>query len=538
MGSKPAGKHVIGDWLRPQPVPETARRGNVTGRRPAIEIYGWQIRGKSVSVKLPLDLIEHLEFDIAHGLKMNPPCDVTGLLVGRLVSDGGSTVVIEDYELAGYTRESSGVRFGQDERLAQMVNRWGEGGGEGPRKVVGFFRSQRRGWPAIDPEDSKAAKQLLKRNQNVFLIVRSTAEGKHSGLLFFRRGRATSVEEEHGEFVFNADVLRQGSPPAQPLPEQPVHQSFPESFIQEEHSDQRSPEPVAEPVPDIEREPVAIVEPRPEPELEETRPLEAEAHEEPVWLPAPEIGLADPPQPGIDAIQAETLQSETPEIETPEHEAPEIEIPKVERPFVVMSAWHAKAEAKEAERDRRNASERTVESAAPHPAPPSNPGRAKPAQESSEPKRKSPPRFKPTAPPPGNALRSWLHIAATWTMAVGVTMWSLGGPQIPGDRTPTTVEAGGVPVVSPIGLEVNNREGMLDVEWNRASTNALNSRHGFLVIRDGNLVKAVPLDSMEIRTGHVYYQPRTADLGFRLEFAEDDGGTASESIRVIGAPAI
>jgi len=87
-----------------------------------------------------------------------------------------------------------------------------------------------------------------------------------------------------------------------------------------------------------------------------------------------------------------------------------------------------------------------------------------------------------------------------------------------------------------IGLRVDGNAGLLDIVWDRASDLARESQGGFLTIRDGKQVKSIPLDSVEIRTGHVYYEPRSTDLGIRLEVAQKNGVAASESIRVVGPP--
>jgi hypothetical protein len=93
-----------------------------------------------------------------------------------------------------------------------------------------------------------------------------------------------------------------------------------------------------------------------------------------------------------------------------------------------------------------------------------------------------------------------------------------------------------VSIVKSIGLEVHGDGQLLNIAWDRGSATALNSNGGFMTIRDGDLVKLVRLDPLEIRTGHIYYAPRNGDLGIRLEMAAEDGDTASESVRVVGPP--
>jgi hypothetical protein len=132
--------------------------------------------------------------------------------------------------------------------------------------------------------------------------------------------------------------------------------------------------------------------------------------------------------------------------------------------------------------------------------------------------------------------RPWLSIISTWTIAVGVTMWCINGKSLSEDRPAEVRETRPVIVSNPLGLQVDAGQGLLNIVWDRTSAAAMNSKGGYITIRDGELVKQVPLDNATIRTGHLYYSPRSTDLGFRLEVAAEDGATASESVRVIGPP--
>ena len=128
----------------------------------------------------------------------------------------------------------------------------------------------------------------------------------------------------------------------------------------------------------------------------------------------------------------------------------------------------------------------------------------------------------------------WLSIAATWIIAVGGTMWFMHGRSSLRVQQPEVSETRSAILSNLIGLHVDNSGRLLNISWDRASSIAMNSKAGFLIIRDGSLVSEVRLDSTEVRTGHLYYRPRSEDLGIRLEVTEDDGGIASESVRVLG----
>jgi hypothetical protein len=139
------------------------------------------------------------------------------------------------------------------------------------------------------------------------------------------------------------------------------------------------------------------------------------------------------------------------------------------------------------------------------------------------------------------AWRSWVSIAATWTIAVGLTSWFTYGSSLFGRSSPAVPESRPVTIPDSIGsdvpgLEVHSDGQLLNITWDRRSATALNSSGGYMTIRDGDLVKVVRLEAGEIRTGRLYYAPRNADLGVRLEMASDDGDSASETVRVVGPP--
>jgi len=125
-------------------------------------------------------------------------------------------------------------------------------------------------------------------------------------------------------------------------------------------------------------------------------------------------------------------------------------------------------------------------------------------------------------------------MAATWTIAVGMTLWYLGGRNFFNHAQVREIPP--AVVSNPVGLEVETNGGLLNITWDGTSATAIHARGGYLTIRDGSLLKEVSLDSGEVRTGHIYYESRNSDLGIRLEMPQDSGQTVSESIRVVGPP--
>jgi len=131
--------------------------------------------------------------------------------------------------------------------------------------------------------------------------------------------------------------------------------------------------------------------------------------------------------------------------------------------------------------------------------------------------------------------RTWIPIASMWTVAIGMTVWFAEMRGVfHAAQQPREVAA--MVVGNPLGLQVDRTGDMLDILWDRNSVSASNSNGGSLTIRDGDEVKHLGLDAGEIRTGHLYYRPRHGDLDIRLEVAAENGGTATESVRLVGAP--
>jgi hypothetical protein len=698
-------------------VPESHRRTrDISRSRPAVEIYGWKVREKPLSIKIPIDIVERMQDDIQYGLGMRAPCDIMGLLIGRVLKEYSSTILIQDFVLTGYTSDSGLPGLWNDERLADMIQPWNRPGS--PHYVVGFVRSNSRDWPEIEKQDFKCAKRLLHRTPNVFLLIRSGISRGSTGRLFLRPSRWSGLDEEYGEFPLNADILRSQWDATLPTPEEPAIHFIPGNPLQGKEGwepPRRAPEP-----PHVEvifervaPDSVAPVHDAPDAvpaaaamtnvasgivtELPLAELLAAELPKVGLWArlfrrkveEAPSIEPAasveasvetsveakeslwarlfhrDAEMPGITPIApAEPVQSEI-AAELPKENRwarlfhREAEIPSVEP----AASVEASVEAKEnlwARVLRRHEEAPSVVPAAPAEAmqseivaePPKEnlwarlfrpasedeipvePVAAASGMESAEsieeeawqsdvaeeaPKPslwarllrpfyedEEEPSFEPVAaasdldyaaeqvaaepitvepiedeawqadaeapaseqytlfaetaqtgefaeagaedgsrkpapwfgdnppPPPIPAWRSWLTVAATWLIAVGITMWCIDGRN-PFERTNTVAEAP-VIVSNPIRLHVDSAGGLLDISWDRTSATTLNSHGGFLTIRDGVLLKEVRLDPSEVQSGHIYYGARSEDLGIRLEIPQDDGVTASESIRIVGPP--
>ncbi|MBV9768255.1 MAG: hypothetical protein JOZ32_01680 [Bryobacterales bacterium] len=447
--------------------------------RSDLEIYGWRIRDQPVSIHMQVAVLDRLQQEIVSGLNMSAPCDIAGILMGRVATETGLAVMVEDYKTSRYTGDAGDCAYDINGRIADTIAEWGRR--NEASRVLGFFRSQRRGRPIIDSQDLKSAERLFPRAQNIFLLIGSAVDGQFTGAFYFRQAGASEVEKEYGEFPFDADILRARSLAQGIKLEEPTQRVITaRQWVQQlavtniPHTESIIPVDIVRPAPPEPVQGPVLVRPEsngaaPSAPIAPEKPEPAKIHEPP---------LLEEPAP-----------DESPEVLTGE----------------VQTGLNAPANLLESSFDN----------------PPSQPARSWP---------------------------SWLSMAAVWTIAVGATMWCMDGRNIVNAGGPSATELRPIAMTNPLaisdpaalsnplGLAVDRSGGLLEIGWDRNSGTARNSDGGFMTIRDGGLLKQVSLDSSEIRTGHIYYEPRSTDLGIRLEVASQAAGATSESIRVMGAP--
>jgi hypothetical protein len=170
----------------------------------------WKVRGKAVSLRIQVDVIEKLQEHLFFGLKMSPPCDIRGVLVGRIIKESDAKIIVDGYELSRYTPKSDEPPLTRDDRLALDVLHHRRAR-DGARCVVGIFRSQARGWLALNDEDLRGADHLFGRAENIFLIVGPSQHLDNTAVVFFRRAGQRHVEKGCAQFPFNANLLRSGA---------------------------------------------------------------------------------------------------------------------------------------------------------------------------------------------------------------------------------------------------------------------------------------------------------------------------------------
>ena len=88
----------------------------------------------------------------------------------------------------------------------------------------------------------------------------------------------------------------------------------------------------------------------------------------------------------------------------------------------------------------------------------------------------------------------------------------------------------------PAGLTVVERDGQLQIEWNRASRVIANASRGKIEIADGASNRTIPLAASDLGTGKVTYARTTGDVEVRMEVENAVGGVTLEASRFLGAP--
>jgi len=89
---------------------------------------------------------------------------------------------------------------------------------------------------------------------------------------------------------------------------------------------------------------------------------------------------------------------------------------------------------------------------------------------------------------------------------------------------------------SPLGLKVAAQPHQLEIHWNLHSTQILAAEKAIVAITEGDVTEKIPIDRQELRDGYVAYTPKTNDVYVRFEVTGADGGSTTESVRVVAIP--
>jgi proteasome lid subunit RPN8/RPN11 len=93
------------------------------------------------------------------------------------------------------------------------------------------------------------------------------------------------------------------------------------------------------------------------------------------------------------------------------------------------------------------------------------------------------------------------------------------------------------PANETIALSVLERDGQLDIEWNRASAPVAKAVRGTLEIADGPQTRTIPLTPADLASGKFSYKRETGDVQVRMSVEAGDGTKPPpEAARFLGPP--
>ena len=87
-----------------------------------------------------------------------------------------------------------------------------------------------------------------------------------------------------------------------------------------------------------------------------------------------------------------------------------------------------------------------------------------------------------------------------------------------------------------IMLSVLEREGQLDIEWNRQAAPVSKAVRGTLEIVDGPQTRTIPLKTADLALGKFSYKRDTGDIQVRMMIEAPDGQKVEEASRFLGSP--
>jgi proteasome lid subunit RPN8/RPN11 len=124
-----------------------------------------------------------------------------------------------------------------------------------------------------------------------------------------------------------------------------------------------------------------------------------------------------------------------------------------------------------------------------------------------------------------NSGKKWLVLSAALVV--------IGGLGVTGARVFMAGEKN-----ESISLSVLEREGQLDIEWNRQSAPIANAVSGTLEIADGPQTQTIPLKPRDLAQGKFAYKRGTGDIQVRMMLNEPDGKKVQEASRFLGPPPV
>jgi hypothetical protein len=141
-----------------------------------------------------------------------------------------------------------------------------------------------------------------------------------------------------------------------------------------------------------------------------------------------------------------------------------------------------------------------------------------PARESQEPLRAGTERKSPRS-----GGKKWIWLAAALIVIAGIVGAGARYLSVP-------------PASDSLALSVLERDGQLDIEWNRAAEPVAKAVRGTLEIADGTQARTIPLATTDLAQGKFAYKRATGDVQVRMSVEASSGSKVQEASRFLGPP--
>jgi len=187
--------------------------------------YVWEVPGKSISIKLSLDVVDRLQHDVIRGFGAVPRrgAEVGGVLLGSAEGDG-PVVRIEDYELIPieYKRGPSYLLSEEDVQAFEGSLEQLQNDGEKSLRPIGYFRSHTRDLVGLGEEDQDLLSKYFPEPETVVLLIRPFGTKPSIAGFYFKENGEFQTGAPLQEFSFRRkDLAPDEAPPPQAPPARP-----------------------------------------------------------------------------------------------------------------------------------------------------------------------------------------------------------------------------------------------------------------------------------------------------------------------------
>ncbi len=518
---------VVGSWTAPaledlEPMTESIARAERVAPASGAPFYLWEVAGKPVRVRLPFDLIDRLEKEAVESFRSlsSRGSEIGGVLYGKFSAQEPYLVSVEEFELVpcdygrGPLYRLTDADLARFDKLITQPN----------SKTVGFFRSHTRKGLALDADDIQVMESRFRAAHNIGLLIRPFATKASTAGVFIWEGGIIHTEASYQEFPFRSSQLTPSKPivePEPPAPAAPPSSQAPPPSVKSapraqivpiQSRRETTPEPAAPP------EPVAKARtPEPAPPAEQPAappPAPPKAAAAPAPAPAAKAKATVAPAPAAPVEKVAEPKSPEPKAAQPKVAEAKAAEPKPE-PKVEPKVAEKAPEAKVAE-PRKAPEPKKVEEPKPVAAK-TAPGKAE---------TRSFPEVELPAPSSGGLTKIIAAVAAALLIVVVLFVY----PGVLRHKSTTSNQD-----TSSLQLRTERTAGEILLTWNRDSDAIRNASKAVLSITDGAQHEDVQLDLSQLRTGSIVYPPVSADVTFKMEVQNANGGkTVSESLRVLG----